>query len=383
MTAQPFPVSLIPGAANSLATRGYAASHAEQLPEEHYSDFLNTRIKLSSLGVGTFPGGVDEVTDLAVAAIVAQALQSGINVVDTGANYRYGHAGRAVGAGISRAMAAGVRREEFFVVGKGGFLTFPEGRPQDSVQFFRDQVVAHGLGKEEDLVQGIHCLSPEYLSWQLDDLRRQTGLGTLDVFLVDQPEVHVPVLGKEQMHRRLLAVFAMLEDAVAAGRLRYYGISTFHACRVETDHPLFQSMTGLLGLAEKAAGAGRRHHLRVLEIPFNAIMPEAYTRFSQVTGQGNIASTIQAAFQLKLTVMASHSLGKGILAREDIPALGAAMPDLANPAQRAMQFVRSTPGIAVALVGMSSPLHLPDVLAVAQKPPLEREQYLALFEREK
>ncbi len=383
MTAQTSPGFLIPGAATSLATKAYAARHVEQLPEGHFSDFLNTRIKLSSLGVGTFPGPVDEVTDLAVAAIVAQALQSGINVVDTGANYRYGHAGRAVGAGISRAMSAGIRREEFFVIGKGGFLTFPDGRPQDLGQFFRDQVVAKGFGKEEDLVQGVHCLSPEYLSWQLDELRSQMGLETLDVFLVDQPEVHVPAIGKEQMHRKLLAVFAMLEDAVAAGRLRYYGISTFHACRVETDNPLFQSMTSLLGLAEKAAGEGGRHHLRVVELPFNALMPEAYTRFSQVTGQGNIGSTIQAAFQLKLTIMASHPLGKGILAREGIPALGAAMPDLASPAQRAMQFVRSTPGIAVTLVGMSSPLHLADVLAVAQQAPLDRDRYLALFEREK
>lgn len=375
--------TLIPGAANSVGSKAYVARFAETLAEEHFSDFLNTRIKLSSLGVGTFPGAVDDVTDLAVAAIVAQALQSGINVIDTGANYRFGRAGRAVGAGIAKAMAAGILREEFFVVGKGGFLTFTGGRPEDPLAFFREEVVAKGLGKEEDLAQNVHCLSPEYIAWQLDDLRSQTGLETLDVFLVDQPEVHIPLIGKERMYQKLLQVFSVLEQAVNENKIRYYGISTFNACRVETDHTLFQSLTSLIGLAEKAAGEGNRHHLRVVELPFNALMPEAYTRFSQVTGQGNIGSTIQAAFQLKLTVMASHTLGKGLLAREEIPSLQEGIPELANAAQRAIQFVRSTPGIGVTLVGMSSPLHLADFLAVAKQLPLPKERYLAMFEKEK
>jgi Predicted oxidoreductases (related to aryl-alcohol dehydrogenases) len=244
-------------------------------------------------------------------------------------------------------------------------------------------VVAKGLGKEEDLAQNVHCLSPEYIAWQLDDLRSQTGLETLDVFLVDQPEVHIPLIGKERMYQKLLQVFSVLEQAVKENKIRYYGISTFNACRVETDHTLFQSLTSLIGLAEKAAGEGNRHHLRVVELPFNALMPEAYTRFSQVTGQGNIGSTIQAAFQLKLTVMASHTLGKGLLAREEIPSLQEGIPELANAAQRAIQFVRSTPGIGVTLVGMSSPLHLADFLAVAKQLPLPKERYLAMFEKEK
>ncbi|WP_297470096.1 aldo/keto reductase [Acidithiobacillus sp.] len=373
---------LIPGAANSAGTKAYVARFAGTLADEHFSDFLNTRIKLSSLGVGTFPGGADDVTDVAVAAIVARALQSGINVIDTGANYRFGRAGRAVGVGIAKAMAAGIQREEFFVVGKGGFLTFPDGRPEDPLTFFREEVVARGLGKEEDLVQGVHCLSPEYVAWQLDTLRAQTGLETLDVFLVDQPEVHIPLIGKEQMYRKLNEVFTMLEAAVQANKIRYYGISTFNACRVETDNILFQSLTSLIGLAEKAAGQGNRHHLRVVQLPFNALMPEAYTRFSQVTGQGNIGSTIQAAFQLKLTIMASHPLGKGLLAREEVPSLQEAMPELADAAQRAIQFVRSTPGIGVTLVGLSTPLHLPDFLAVARQLPLPKERYLAMFEKE-
>ena len=41
------------------------------------------------------------------------------------------------------------------------------------------------------------------------------GLGRLDAFLVDQPEVHVRAIGKERLNRKLARAFAVLEHAVA------------------------------------------------------------------------------------------------------------------------------------------------------------------------
>ena len=48
-------------------------------------------------------------------------------------------------------------------------------------------------------------------------------------------------------------------------------------------------------------------------------------------------------------------------------------------AQRALQFTRSTPGIAVALVGMSQVRHVEENLALAAVPPLTEAQYTGLF----
>jgi len=375
---------MIPGHATPEATRAYA--EASGLPEGHWSDFLRTRIRLSSIGVGTFPGAADHATDVEVAAVVSRALRSGLNVVDTAAHYRWGRALAAVGAGLHDALARGVAREAVFVVSKGGFVTFPEGRPPDPEAWFAERVEARGLGRREDLAKGVHCLSPEYLLHQLDLSREAIGVETLDAFLVDQPEVHIPLIGKERLNRKLLAVFTALERAVREGRLRFYGIATFHAMRVETDNPLFQSLTSMLGLAEKAAreasGDERaRHHFRLVTIPFNLAMTEGFTRFSHATGQGNIASTLQAAHQLRVYVMGSHALAKGRLAREDWPPLAALTPALAGPAQRAIQFARSTPGLGTALVGMRRLAHLEDALAVARVPPLEKKAYLSLYER--
>jgi aryl-alcohol dehydrogenase-like predicted oxidoreductase len=104
-------------------------------------------------------------------------------------------------------------------------------------------------------------------------------------------------------------------------------------------------------------------------------------RFSQATGEGNVASSIQAAHQLRVYAMASHVMGKGAFAGTGADAVRARLANLPNDAQRALQVARSTPGIGTALVGVSTPAHLDDVLAVARTAPLARADYLRLFER--
>ncbi len=377
--------TLIPGHATMAATRQYVQDMAPYCPKEHFSDFLNVHLQLSSLGVGTFPGAPTDEVNEAYVEIVARALTHGINVIDTGAHYRYGKSALAVGAGLRRALAAGITREQVFLVSKGGFLSFPEGKPADLSAWFAQEIVAKGLGKNEDLTQ-MHCISPAYIAWQLEVSRRLMGVETLDAFLIDQPEVHIPAIGKEALNKKLLAVFEVLENAVKLGRLRYYGITTFQGFRVETDNLLFQSLTSLLGLAEKAArkvgqSEQAKHHFKLVQMPFNQVMQEGFTRFSQATGQDNVASTIQAAHQLGVYLMASHSLFKGKLATVAVDAVLQSMPLLANDAQRAMQFNRSTPGVGTSLVGVSTPAHLDDMLTVAGLAPMEKNAYLKMYER--
>lgn len=372
----------IAGRATRNATLSYAASFGKACGEGHYSDFLNQHLKLSSLGLGTYPGAASDEVDAEVAAIVERALRNGINVIDTAVHYRYGRALAAIRAGIERALAAGVTREHMFVAVKGGFLLMPEGAPENFDSWFDANVAARGLGTRDDL-SGRHLLSPAYIAWQLDYAREVLGLETLDAFVVDQPEIHIARLGKERMNRCLAEVFEVLERAVERNRIACYGVSTFDALRVETDAAPFQSITSLLGLAERAArqaGAdpSARHHFRIVQCPFNPAMTEAFTRFSQATGQGNVGSTLQAAHQLRVYVMASHALGKGRFAHED--PLAGQVPG-ASPAQRALQFARSTPGIGTALAGVSRMTHLDDLLAVARTAPLPRSDYVKLYQR--
>ena len=377
--------ALIPGHATMAATRQYAKETGKACAEGHYSDFLNIHLQLSSLGIGTFPGAPTDEIDEQYASIIGQALTQGINVIDTGTHYRYGRSCSAIGEGLRRAMSQGVTREQVYLVSKGGFLVFREGRPDDLAAWFQREVVLTGLGRTDDLVQA-HCISPEYIGFQLELSRQLMGVETLDAFLVDQPEVHIPVIGKEMLNRKLQKVFVVLEQAIKDGKLRHYGISTFNGFRVETDHQLFESLTSLQGLAENAArqvwnDPAAKHHFKVVQIPFNQVMQEGFTRFNQATGQGNVASTIQAAHQLGIYLMASHTLFKGHLATQAMDAVVQTLPLMANHAQRALQFNRSTPGVGTTLVGVSTPAHLADVLAVCQIPPVEKAIYLQMYER--
>jgi aryl-alcohol dehydrogenase-like predicted oxidoreductase len=374
---------LVEGHATRRGTETYAARPGARCGAGHFSDFLNLHLKLSSLGLGTFPGAAADEVDAAYALNVERALAAGINVLDTAVHYRYGRSLAAVRAGLERAFASGIERDQVFVVAKGGFLLYPEGPPADPEAWFDANVAARGLGTRADLA-GAHLISAPYLAWQLEFARAALGLATLDAFLVDQPELHVAALGKEKAHRKLARAFAVLEQAVKESKIRCYGISSFESLRAATDAPPFQSLASLLGLAEGAARIAwksepARHHLRIVQLPFNPAMTEGFTRFSQATGQGNVASTLQAAHQLRIYVMTSHSLGKGRFARDD--PLAAALPELANPAQRALQFARSTPGVGTALVGASTPAHLDDLLAVARARPMPREDYLRLYRR--
>ena len=116
-------------------------------------------------------------------------------------------------------------------------------------------------------------------------------------------------------------------------------------------------------------------------MPFNQVMQEGFTRFSQTTGQGNIGSTIQAAHQLGVYLMASHTLFKGHLATQAMDAVMQSMTMLPNHAQQAIQFNRSTPGVGTTLVGISTPAHLQDALAVARIEPMEKTAYLKMYQR--
>ena len=53
---------------------------------------------------------------------------------------------------------------------------------------------------------------------------------------------------------------------------------------------------------------------------------------------------------------------------------------LETDGQRALQFVRSTPGVTTALVGMKQLSHVDENLTTARVPPASWEQYSKLFE---
>ena len=77
-------------------------------------------IPVARLGLGTYLGDMNEVTDHKVALATVAAVERGCNVIDSAINYRGQRAERSVGEAIRRLVLSGkAKREELFIATKG------------------------------------------------------------------------------------------------------------------------------------------------------------------------------------------------------------------------------------------------------------------------
>ena len=336
---------------------------------------------LSSVGIGTYLGEGDEETDRRYAGAVARAVELGCNVIDTAANYRFQRSERSIGAALASLNTSGFARAELLVCTKGGYLPFdgepPRGR--DAVRrYVEETFVRPGLAAFEDIAGGSHCMTPAYLQSQIDQSLRNMNLSCIDVYYVHNPETQLSAVTREEFERRLRAAFELLEQNVAGGKIRMYGAATWNGLRTKASAREHLSLERMAELAREAAGGGE-HHFRFVQLPFNLAMPEALVSATQ-TYKGARVSLLEAARALALTVVASASILQGrVIARELPDHIREPLGSLSTDAQTAIQFVRSTPGVTTALVGMSRREHVEENLQLAKVAPASMEDYERLF----
>jgi aryl-alcohol dehydrogenase-like predicted oxidoreductase len=117
----------------------------------------------------------------------------------------------------------------------------------------------------------------------------------------------------------------------------------------------------------------------MIQLPHNLAMPEALTQQNQPVGN-QLLSPLEAAQEFEIYVLCSASILQSRLTR-GLPDVLAQVFQLDTDAQRALQFVRSSPGVGSALVGMKQVRHVEENLAVAKVPPASLEQFMHLFDR--
>ena len=365
---------LIQGYATPAGTERYRQRFESKFPG-HFRDFQG--LWLSSIGIGTYLGDPTAAYDTRYRDTIAEALESGINVIDTAVNYRHQRSERSIGQALSTLIAAGqLQRDEVLIATKGGFLTFDGSEPADPSDYFQKAFIDTGVLRPEDVVSGCHVMAPKYLENQIDVSRQNLGIETLDIYYLHNPETQVANIAREEFDRRIRAAFGALEKAVAAGKIRVYGTATWNAYRVGHEAHDSLSLPDLLRIAEEVGGED--HHFRAIQLPYNLAMPEALSaRTQRVNGKGT--PVLQVAREYGMLVFASASLLQQKLADDLPPETHAWFPGIEKDAQRAIQFVRSTPGIASALVGMSRSEHLVENLNTALTPPLNLDQFRAIF----
>jgi len=346
---------------NRTVTDGFAtpdgtARLAARFPTFSDSGFYRKvdLLDISSLGLGTYLGEADNQTDVAYHDAAIAAVRGGINFLDAAINYRHQRSERSISAALTELFGSGqARRDEVVIATKAGFLT-PGAVP--------------AFLKDGDVVGNMHSMQPDFLADQIERSRANLGLGTIDIFYLHNPETQLGFISREEFDNRIRLAFLKLEQMVAEAKIRNYGTATWDGYRRPAGARDALNLARLLEIATEAGGSS--HHFRFIQLPFNLAMPEAFTN-----------GVLELAAKSGIAVVASATLLQARLARDLPQALAEKLPGFSTDAQRAIQFTRSTPGIAAALVGMSHAAHVAENLAVAGMPRLTAEAYQDLYQR--
>jgi aryl-alcohol dehydrogenase-like predicted oxidoreductase len=338
--------------ATAEGTARFAARFAEAQANGFYR--VVEGLTLSSLGLGSYLGAMDEATDRGYEAAVTAAVSGGVNFFDTSLNYRHQRSERNIGTALARLIDNGeLSRDEFAVCTKAGFLV-PNALPDVPPQSL-------------EIVGNSHSMHPAFLEHQLAASRSNLKLETIDVFYLHNPESQLASIPEDAFYERVTRAFKQCEAMVARGWTSFYGAATWSGFRKKAGESGGLNIERLLTCA--AAAGGKSHHFRFVQLPVNLGMCEALSNGFLLRVQ-----------DLGLHAVASASLHQAQLTSGLPPALAHVLPGPATDAQRAIQFTRSAPGICVALAGISRVEHVRENLGVASFPPAPRAQFDRVFE---
>lgn len=365
----------IKGCATLEGTTRYRESFSTKSAANHFR--LEQSLWLSSIGLGTYLGDADDVTDQRYAEAVVRAVELGANVIDTAANYRFQRSERAIGTALRQLTETGdSAREEILICTKGGYLPFDNAPPADVRRYIEETFVRPGIASFADIVGGSHCMTPAYLQNQIDQSLLNMQLSCVDVYYVHNPESQLGSVSEEEFYGRLRAAFELLEQNVSSGKIRMYGVATWNGFRVPPESPGYHALVRMVDTAREAGGD--EHNFRIVQLPFNLAMPEALVLRNQELN-GSQVSLLEAAEALGITVMASASILQGRVASGLPEHVREPLGSLATDAQTGIQFVRSAPGITTALVGMSRRAHIEENLQLVRVEPTLPEDFMRLF----
>jgi len=360
---------MISGFATSEGTQKFAKNSG--INPVNFNDFQN--LSLSNVGIGTYLGDPDNKTDELVTGAVKQSINSGINVIDTAINYRSQKAERSVGKAISELVNDGkITRDQIFLSSKNGYVTNDADVPLGFWEYVKKEYTEKGIVKEGDITSGYHCMTPSYLSDQLDRSLKNLDLECIDLmYLHNAVEGQIKDISKEQLLENLKLVFELYEQKRNEGKIKFYGMATWKCFRVSTDDPQYLSLEDTVTMAKKIGG--ENHGFRFIQLPFNLAYDQALLRKTQML-DGQPTSLLETAVKLGIGVFTSVPFMQGRLLSTG------AMPDFCDlkPSLRALQFIRSAPGVLAPLVGQKSTEHVSENTEIMKIPVLPNDEFVKL-----
>jgi aryl-alcohol dehydrogenase-like predicted oxidoreductase len=351
----------------------------------------NSSIEISNIGIGSYLGDPLLEDDQKLFVAMEAAINGGINVIDTAANYRYGKSERVIGAALQHmSKTKSLDRKSVFVASKIGYITpdpdFNKSEA-DQIQSALD-FASQYKGKGNDMVNSLskddfigesHAIHPGYIAYQLEQSLKNLNLRTLDLlYLHNVAETRLALLKKPKVFDELKRAFEYLEILREENKIRFYGLATWNCFRAKIEEEgIYLSLQEVCQLAKEIGG--ETNGFRFVQIPMNLIMHEPFTMEWQKVVLENskirMAKIFEAAQYLGINVITSAPLMQKFALQIELPykKLG-----LRSNAQAHLQMMRSMPAEALksTLVGFRSPNHTAEVLDLLKLPPMNNDELI-------
>ncbi|MCS7206170.1 MAG: aldo/keto reductase [Leptospiraceae bacterium] len=186
---------------------------------------------------------------------IREAILGGVNVIDTASNFSDGGAEVLIGNVLNELLQAKrIQRDEVVIISKAGYH---QGKQIKlfSEKKFRDMFL---LGDRL-----YYCIHPDFLELQIQLSLKRLKLRTLDVFLLNNPELLLKVHEDEKVVlKKIESAFDFLEKLRSQKLIRYYGISS-NGLVYPRNHPEFLDFTKIMKIAKEG--------FKVLQFPANLL----------------------------------------------------------------------------------------------------------------
>jgi aryl-alcohol dehydrogenase-like predicted oxidoreductase len=355
------------------ATVTATENYARRFPELPFTMLSDTGLRVSPIGFGSYR--IDTSFPEHRTAL-RHALTSGINLVDTSTNYTGGGSELLIGSVIEDLEQEGVvGRDQLVIVSKVGYL---QGRVYRLSQNLKQDhrgypdLVEYAVGLE-------HCIHPSFIEDQLTASLSRLNCGSIDAYLLHNPEYYLGWAlrnqidreqAEEEYYRRIRLAFEHLEQEVARGRIRCYGISS-NTFPVAAEDFEFTSLERVIKIANAISPL---HHFKVIQLPFNLIE----TGCAVLGSQSGDMTTLELACRHNLALLANRPLNaiykNGLLrlSEDNVQAerlksvVGSIDSDWGcggTLSQVAVRSLRSSQGVTSVLVGMRQISYVEDMLS--------------------
>jgi len=205
---------------------------------------------------------------------IRTAVEEGVDLIDTSTNYMDGAAERAIALALQPLPTKVIKDVE--IVSKFGYIQGSTLQRVLEGENFMDVV------KFADHIY--HCISPSFLRDQLSKSLERLNMDTLGCYLIHNPEYFVldglnhdldrnELL--DRMFERIEKAFVALEEEVASGRIKSYGVSSNSFAKKSND-PEFLPYEDLVTIAKRAAeeAGNSEHHFTTVQLPINLLETE-------------------------------------------------------------------------------------------------------------